>query len=294
MSTSQNSPGTSRPPVTDRNAFFREVQIEFLIHELKDPISIIETGVKTLLTKQDKYGPLSASQEKTLNRVLRNTRKAWEMLNNLLEVGRSEAGCFISCRFQPAQAAYEALLEALETKAATIAEQSSRYAGQKEILQYLDSCGISFQIAPQLIEIEMFQDEIKFRQIVGNLIKNALHYRRNLLEIKLAREKDCLCIDVTDDGPGIDPEHHQAVFRRYTQIHPGEAVSRQGHGLGLAAALIMAKNLGGDIELKSVKGKGATFRLILPVAPCRPPEGNTNDGPLAADSAPGGADLKGI
>jgi len=270
MSTSQNSPETNRPPETNDKNFFREVQIEFLIHELKDPISIIETGIKTLLTKRDKYGSLSASQEKTLNRVLRNTKKAWEMLNNLLEVGRSEAGCFISCRFQPAKALYEALLEALETKAAMIAEHSSRHTGQKEILQYLNSCGISFQIAPQLTEIEMFQDEIKFRQIVGNLIKNALHYRKDLLEIKLARENDCLCIDVTDDGPGIDPEHHQAVFRRYTQINPCETVSRQGHGLGLAGALIMAKNLGGDIELKSVKGKGATFRLILPIVPCSP------------------------
>jgi len=270
MSTSQNSPETNRPSKTDNETFFREVQIEFLIHELKDPISVIETGIKTLLTKRDKYGPLSASQEKTLNRVLRNSKKAWEMLNSLLEVGRSEAGCFISCRFQPAQATYEALLEALETKAAMIAEHSSRYTEQKEILQYLNNCGISFQIAPQLTEIELFQDEIKFRQIVGNLIKNALHYRKNLLEIKMAREKDCLCIDVTDDGPGIDPEHHQAVFRRYTQVNPSEAVSRQGHGLGLAGALIMAKNIGGDIELKSVKGKGATFRLILPVAPCSP------------------------
>lgn len=266
MSPSKNS------PETDPKTFFREVQIEFLIHELKDPISVIETGIKTLLTKRDKYGSLSASQEKTLNRALRNTKKAWEMLNSLLEIGRSEAGCFISCRFQPAQVAYETLLEALETKAATIAEHSSQYTGQKEILQYLNSCGISFKIAPQLNEIEMFQDETKFRQIVGNLIKNALHYRKDLLEIKLAREKDCLCVDVTDDGPGIDPEHHQAVFRRYTQVNPGEAVSRQGHGLGLAGALIMAKNLGGNIELTSVKGKGTTFRLILPlpVAPCSP------------------------
>ena len=270
MSTSQQSPETNRPPKTDNETFFREVQIEFLIHELKDPISVIETGIKTLLTKQDKYGTLSASQAKTLNRVLRNTKKAWEMLNNLLEIGRSEAGCFVSCRFQPATATYEALLEALETRAAMIAEQSSRFAEQQEVLQYLNSCGISFQTAPQVAGIELFQDEVKFRQIIGNLIKNALHYRKDQLEIRIVQENDCLCIDVTDDGPGIDPEHHQAVFRRYTQVNPCEAVSRQGHGLGLAGALIMAKNLGGDIELKSVKGKGATFRLKLPIAPCSP------------------------
>lgn len=270
MSTSQQSPETNRPPKTGNETFFREVQIEFLIHELKDPISVIETGIKTLLTRQDKYGTLSASQTKILNRVLRNSKKAWEMLNNLLEIGRSEAGCFVSCRFLPAKATYEALLEALETRAAMIAEQSSQYAEQKEVLQYLNSCGISFQTAPQVTGIELFQDEIKFRQIIGNLIKNALHYRKDLLEIRIVQENDCLCIDVTDDGPGIDPEHHQAVFRRYTQVNPCEAVSRQGHGLGLAGAMIMAKNLGGDIELRSVKGKGATFRLKLPIAPCRP------------------------
>jgi two-component system OmpR family sensor kinase len=253
-------------PKSNHKTFFREVQIEFLIHELKDPISIIETGVKALLSKRDKYGTLSSAQEKTLKRVLRSTKKAWEMLDNLLEIGRSEAGCFISCRFRPADATYEALLEALEAKAVMIAEHFSSYTGQKEVLKYLKSCGILFQITPQLTEIEMILDETKFRQIVGNLIKNALHYRKDLVEIKMARENDCLCIDVTDDGPGIDPEYHQTVFRRYTQLNPCETVSRQGHGLGLAGALIMAKNLGGDIELKSVKGKGATFRLILPIA----------------------------
>ena len=89
--------------------FFRDVEIEFLIHELKDPLSIIETGLRTLLERQDKYGSLAPRQEKTLQRTLRNSRKARQMLNNLLEIGRSESGCFFSCRFQPAESAYQAL-----------------------------------------------------------------------------------------------------------------------------------------------------------------------------------------
>jgi len=268
MNPQQNNPEAPRKPQEGDANFFREVQVEFLIHELKDPISVIETGVKTLLARREKYGPLSAAQEKTLNRVLRNSKKAWGMLNNLLEIGRSQAGCFITCRFQPAQATFEALLDALETKAAALAEQMSQFTEQHQILQYLDSCGISLQIGPQVAGVEMNQDETKFRQIVGNLIKNALHYRRDHLEIKLSLENECLCIDVCDDGPGIGPEHHQAIFRRYTQLNQCEAAVRQGHGLGLAGALIMAKNLGGDIELKSVKGKGATFRLTLPIESC--------------------------
>lgn len=268
MTAHQNRFDTNLHSQENKESFFREVQVEFLIHELKDPISVIETGVRTLLAKREKYGPLSLSQEKTLKRVLRNSKKAWEMLNNLLEIGRSQAGCFISCSFRPARAAYEVLLEALETKAAGLAEQTVKYNDQKEVLHFLDSCGITFQIAPQLAEIELIQDEIKFRQIVGNLIKNALHYRKNLLEIKMAQENDCLFIDVTDDGPGIDPEHHETVFRRYAQVKQCDTGSRQGHGLGLAGALIMARLIGGNIELKSVRGKGATFRLILPIATC--------------------------
>jgi signal transduction histidine kinase len=78
--------------------FFRDVEIEFLIHELKDPLAIIETGLRTLLERQDKYGSLAPRQEKTLKRTLRNSKKARQMLANLLEIGRSESGCFFYAR----------------------------------------------------------------------------------------------------------------------------------------------------------------------------------------------------
>ena len=89
MNTQPNHPEQKRQSQESTEHFFREVQIEFLIHELKDPISIIQTGIKTLLDKRDKFGPLTPRQEKTLQRVLRNTKKTWEMLNNLLEIGFS-------------------------------------------------------------------------------------------------------------------------------------------------------------------------------------------------------------
>jgi hypothetical protein len=56
--------------------FFRDINVEFLIHELKDPISVIETAVRMLLEKPDKCGPLMTRQEKTLKRALRNSKKA--------------------------------------------------------------------------------------------------------------------------------------------------------------------------------------------------------------------------
>ena len=111
----------------------------------------------------------------------------------------------------------------------------------------------------------MFQDETKFRQIVGNLIKNALHHRKERIEIKMYRDDTHLMVDVADDGPGIAPEHHGTVFERYRQVDTCSLTPRRGHGLGLAGARIMARCLGGDIELQSQQGRGAKFILRLPL-----------------------------
>ena len=246
--------------------FFRDLQVEFLIHELKDPVSIIETGLRTLLTKQDKYGELTGSQLTIVRRVLRNTIKTRDMLNGLMEVGRSEAACFLPCRFQPVRTVFAVLMDAMETTGGTILDEVNREGLEEaELLRHLAKKGIRFYISPETVETEMNQDETKFRQIVGNLIKNALHHRRQSIEIKMSQKGSNLCIDVSDDGTGIDDEHHEMVFRRYTQVADCATVPRKGHGLGLAGARIMARCMGGDIKIISQKPAGATFRLCLPL-----------------------------
>jgi signal transduction histidine kinase len=247
--------------------FFRELQVEFLIHELKDPISVIETGMRTLLEKREKYGELSPRQEKTLKRTLRSTQKAREMLYNLLEIGRSQASCFHCACFQPANAVYGVLTDALEIMAEKIFEPLGGYQEEGEIIKFLSDAGIFLNIAPSLVHKNIFQDETKFRQILGNLIKNALCYRLERIEIRMNQEADHLVIEVSDDGPGIPPEYHEMIFQRYARPKDAESskLQRKGHGLGLAGALILARCLGGNIELESRKGRGATFRLILPM-----------------------------
>jgi signal transduction histidine kinase len=247
--------------------FFRELQVEFLIHELKDPISVIETGMRTLLEKREKYGELSPRQEKTLKRTLRSTQKAREMLYNLLEIGRSQAGCFQCAYFQPAKAAYEVLTDALEIMAEKIFEPLGAYQEEDEIIKFLSDAGIFLSIAPSLIHKNILQDETKFRQILGNLIKNALYYRQDRVEIRMHQEHDHLITEVSDDGPGIPPEYHEMIFQRYARpkVPESSKLQRKGHGLGLAGALILARCLGGNLELESKKGAGAAFRLILPM-----------------------------
>ncbi|MGW8303123.1 MAG: sensor histidine kinase, partial [Desulfobacterales bacterium] len=220
-----------QPAGAKAEQFFREIEIEFLVHELKDPIAIIETGLRTLLERQDKFGALSARQESTLKRTLRNSKKARELLHNLLEIGRSESGCFIGERFQPAESALQALKDALETHAWNVFEKFGAYDDQTKALEFLAASGISFAVASAVEGLEMFQDEVKFRQIIGNLIKNALHHCKERVDIRLELDGKDLVIAVTDDGPGIEPENHEMVFRRYAQVKECSIVPRRGHGL---------------------------------------------------------------
>jgi signal transduction histidine kinase len=259
---------TGSDDIRKSERFFRDIEIPFLIHELKDPISIIETGLRTLLEKQDKFGPLTPKQTNTLKRALRNSQKARAMLSNLLEIGRSEAGCLAPEQFAPVPATFKALREAIEIMMGAVADELNRYDNQDDALQLLSRHGVLLVVAPSLMRTQLDQDEVKYRQIVGNLIKNALHHRRRWMEVRMELDDDILVVAVSDDGPGIDPEHHEMVFKRYAQVDTCSITPRKGHGLGLAGAQILARSLGGDVELKSEKGKGATFRLTLPTK-CR-------------------------
>jgi signal transduction histidine kinase len=262
-----HQPGQQEPATTARpEEFFREIEIQFLIHELKDPISIIETGLRTLLEKKDKFGPLVPKQENTLKRTLRNAKKAREMLNNLLEIGRSESGCFICSHFEPAASVYQAMKDSLEIMTGPLSDEIGKYQSPKDALELLTRNGICLEFTPEILATEIFQDEIKFRQIVGNLLKNALHHRRQKLEVKMDLQGDMLSLTVADDGPGVDPDHHELIFRRYAQVKECSIVPRKGHGLGLAGALILAQCLGGDIKIVSEKGQGAAFCLTVPVS----------------------------
>lgn len=250
----------------DKNEFFREIEIEFLIHELKDPVSIIETGVRTLLERRETHGPLSVRQEKTLKRVLRNAQKARSMMHGLLEIGRSQAGCFACSSFPLVPTVRDTLMEAVESVCPPVFEQITLLENPEETIAFLSSQCIHVHVDSEVSQIEMNQDVVKFRQIAGNLIKNALHHRRQRVDICLGCRNEMMWLEVSDDGPGIGAEHHEMIFRRYTQIHASDALSRSGHGLGLAGALILAQSMGGSIEIVSQKDKGAMFRLTLPLA----------------------------
>lgn len=259
----------TQPRPNDENGdipdhFFRELDVQLLVHELKDPTGIIITALRSLLEKKEKYGPLLPRQERALKRAFKAVLQTQYLLNDLLEIGRAEACQFIYNGFQPKNVVYKCFLDALALMEGELFEQLQEYRCESKALNLLAHAGICFTIASEVEELEIIQDETKFRQIVGNLIKNALRFRSKRLEIRLYQKGEWLCVEVEDDGPGIRPEDYDLIFRRYTQVKGGESLERKGHGLGLAGALIQARRLGGNIILQSEAGKGALFRFTVP------------------------------
>jgi signal transduction histidine kinase len=244
--------------------FFRALDTQLLVHELKGPLILIEAATRTLIEQTARLGPLTERQEKTLKRILRGALRGRILVNQLLEIGRAESAQFSLAPFDAAEAVLKVLIESVENSDAELAARLSEATTGEAQIAVLARAGITLKIAAGIDQLRTFQDPIKFDLIVGNLIQNALHFRRQSLEVVLDREGGDLIIAVQDDGPGIPSEHHAAVFERYKRLPIHDGLERKGHGLGLAGALILARRLGGNISLESVPGQGATFRFRIP------------------------------
>ncbi len=244
---------------------FQEIELEFMVHELKDPLSVIESNMRMLLKRADKYGPYSSGLEKVLNRSLKNSIKASNMLYGLLEIGKSRAGNIVTSECKTDLLIIDTVNETLELLQDYQCIESGDTNCDK-IIQEFSDFGVSLKISERVKQSVINQDLIKIRQILGNLIKNALHYRNKIVNIDSDIVDDHLLIHVIDDGPGIEPEHYDLIFKRYVQIKGCDSeLKRNKHGLGLATARIMARYLGGDIIIRKPKECGANFEISLPL-----------------------------
>jgi signal transduction histidine kinase len=105
----------------------------------------------------------------------------------------------------------------------------------------------------------------QLRQILVNLIGNAIKFTQNggSVGVVVRRRANCADAVVWDNGPGIEPAEHEAVFSKFGR---GGDATADGSGLGLHIARQLARDMGGDITLDSAAGRGCRFTLSLPLA----------------------------
>lgn len=241
-------------PTGEKN-FLQSLEIGFLMHELKTPLAVVETGLRSLIERPDKFGSLSPGQEKTLKRVLRNSDKLKELVYSLLEIGRSQHGVIKAVEFKPEQTLTKIIFDCLEGLGL---EAEDRSAAD------LERAGVAFEVAPEAAGLVVRQDESKFRHIASNLILNALNHRTERIMIGLSSAGFEFQVEVRDDGPGIPEEARKTVFLPYRQNNAPATTASGGHGLGLAIADSLARSLGGKVEIKCSVEPGASFIVSLP------------------------------
>jgi signal transduction histidine kinase len=109
-------------------------------------------------------------------------------------------------------------------------------------------------------------DEVKLRQMISNLISNAIKYTEHgFVRIRVESTPHEARVAIEDSGLGIDPRHHQLIFNRFRRVEGDSAVKRGGLGLGLAITKAYADMIGARLELASELHKGSVFTLILPI-----------------------------
>jgi signal transduction histidine kinase len=240
----------------------KEPLIDLLIHDLTGPISIVVTSVKNLLTKTEKYGT-SERQREILERILRNSNKAKTILQELVEVYRSEEGRFCVENLLVRDLLRESFLDAFEIIDPGMAESLLSCVTGDEFFEALKKNGIVVEISGRYKEMPFAHDYKKVRQITRNLISNALKHRKKDVMVSVTGEKD-LVISVKDDGLGISEREQEELFHRFADLTDKTNIGAHGLGFGLSCVKTLVEVIGGVITVKSGEGAGTRFTVRIP------------------------------
>ena len=244
--------------ITEKGRLF-----ELLLHDLSGPLSVASTSTENLLHKADRYGPLTDQQKRSLDRILRNIRKAQTLLQEMVEIFRSEEGLFQSDLFQIEGTIRESLLDALEITAPHTVEELYYAKNQAEFQNILNANGIFVEIAGTYCKSPFCHDQKKVQQILRNLTSNAMKYRRRRMSVCISGETD-LCVSVEDDGVGIPEKEREVIFERFVRLNDKRHADVPGLGLGLTGVKALLEAMRGEISLESREGVGTCFSVRIP------------------------------
>lgn len=236
-------------------------------HELRTPLNSI-IGFSEVL-QEGSAGALNQRQQRYVANVLTSGRHLLDLINDILDISKVEAGRMELRRERIDIAA------ALAEVGATLANLAER-KGLRIVSEH----------DPSVPPVDA--DRAKLKQILFNLLSNAIKFSPDPGEIRLASACERadgvpvgVLISVGDGGIGIDPADHLRIFDEFAQVDSAYARQQTGTGLGLALARRLAELHGGAITLESALGRGSRFTLRLPLDP------------VASDAARGSAMIDG-
>ncbi|MDQ1829436.1 ATP-binding protein [Massilia scottii] len=216
-------------------------------HEFRTPLSSIRALAKLLLARAD--GELSGEQEKQVNYILQGTVAMNEMVDDLLDLAKIEAG--------KVDVRAERFL---------VADMFSTLRGLLRPLLHSPELALTFQ-EPEA-ELALHSDQGKLSQILRNFISNAIKYtERGDITVRavLLPEHGMMHFSVSDTGLGIAASDQALIFEEFSQIENRLQTRVKGTGLGLPLCRNLAGLLGGSVGVDSVPGAGSVFWVSIPL-----------------------------
>lgn len=232
-----------------RSAEARTRLLQGITHDVKNPLGAAK-GYGELLGMEVK-GPLDAEQHRLLEGMQRSIDNALAIISELLDLARADSGGISVQRvdIDLRQLVREAVED--HRAAAQNAGHDVHFDGGKG-------------------ELRIYTDPVRVRQVLDNLISNAIKYTPAPGNIVVRTEqvrglhdgRAEMAVLVSDTGPGIPFDKRELIFNEFTRLE--DAGELKGHGLGLAIARRVARIIGGELAVADSDGPGATFVLTLP------------------------------
>ncbi|HEY9721195.1 MAG TPA: GAF domain-containing sensor histidine kinase [Oscillatoriaceae cyanobacterium] len=216
-----------------------------LSHELRTPLTVITSYTYAL--QDEVTGKLTPEQHDYLATIVQSADRLKALLSQLFDLTELESGVLKVEHFP------------LDLG------QLVRDVGARQHVPP----GLDFEVALPVEPLPISGDPQRLQQTLQALLDNALRFTPSPGQVTLRAGQNAheVWAEVQDTGLGIAPENQEKVFEKFTQLDAGSTRERGGSGLSLALARAIARAHGGDIQLKSVLGRGSTFRLVLPRRP---------------------------
>jgi PAS domain S-box-containing protein len=238
-------------------------------HELRTPLNAI-IGFSEILADRT-FGDLNDRQLKYSNNILNSGRHLLQLINDILDLSKVEAG-----KLELTRSSFS-VARALENAQVII-----------KTLAYKKGITLAFDVAAA--PPELFADEAKFKQIMYNLLSNAIKFTPDKGRVTVTATRrshtngngapasksplagECLEVTVADTGIGIHLRDHERIFAEFEQVDSSYGRLQQGTGLGLALTKRLIELHGGQIRVESegIEGKGSRFTFLLPLAKPEP------------------------